>query len=107
MFHDCIRAHIWNFSDNLFRREIFRRKVKIRGAYKNKVRMCYMYLLTSLSFTVPNVIAVKFFCWCMYRYAGPDTRYSIEHMYTRLSAPRTPVSFFREIRLISYFDRRI
>lgn len=68
-----------------------------------------MYLLTSLSFTVPNVIAVKFFCWCMYRYAGPDTRYtySIEHMYTRLSAPRTPVSFFREIRLISYFDSNI
>jgi hypothetical protein len=58
MFHDCIRAHIWNFSDNLFRREIF--CWKSGGAYKNKVRMCY--LLTSLSFTVPNVIAVKVAC---------------------------------------------
>ena len=28
-------------------------------------------------------------------------------MYTRLSAPRTPVSFFREIRLMSYFDSNI
>ena len=34
----------------------------------------------------------------------PDTASS---MYTRLSAPRTPVSFFREIRLMSYFDSNI
>ena len=52
--------------------------------------MCYMYLLTSLSFTVPNVIAVKFFCWCMYRYAGPDTRYSIEHIVHAAFRPTHP-----------------
>ncbi len=38
----------------------FVEKCKSGGTCKNKVRMCY--LLTSLSFTVPNVIAVKVAC---------------------------------------------